>query len=343
MNFLSDNTEAAAPEMLEALRAANEGTALPYGEDELTAQLHTEMARVFEREVAVFPVITGTAANALALASLAPSHGAILCHSDAHIATDECGAPEFFTHGAKVVTIDGPHGKLLPESVELMAGRFGKNSVHHSQPTALSVTQATERGTCYRPAEITALAQMAARHGMKLHMDGARFANAIAWLGCTPAEATWRAGVDVLSLGASKNGALAAEAVVFFNSGASHDFAYRRKKSGHLLSKMRYVSAQLLCALAHNRWLLWAERANAAARRLAGRLETIPGTEILHPVEANIVIACLPQTTVARMRARGASFYDWGAPDEGQIVVRLVTSFGTTDAEIAQLIQAACD
>jgi threonine aldolase len=343
MNFLSDNAEAAAPEMLEALRLANEGAAIPYGEDSLTVRLQAEMARVFEHEIALFPVVSGTAANALALAELVPAHGAILCHRGAHIAIDECGAPEFFTHGAKVVTVDGPDGKLLPNAVEGALEQFSKGSVHHAQPAALSITQASESGTCYRPEEIGALSSLAARHGLKLHMDGARFANAIAWLGCTPAEASWRAGVDVLSFGATKNGALAAEAVVFFNPHAFGDFAYRRKMSGHLLSKMRFVSAQLLCALAENRWLLWAERANAAAGRLASRLKSIAGAEIVHPVEANIVFARLPETTIARMRAKGAKFYDWSPPAAGRMLVRLVTSLATTDADIEGLIEAARD
>lgn len=341
MNFLSDNAEAAAPEMLEALRAANDGSAIPYGDDDLTLRLQGELTRVFEHEAAAFPVVTGTAANALALASLVPSHGAVLCHSDAHVATDECGAPEFFTHGAKIVTVDGPHGKLSPDSVARAAAQFTKDCVHHSQPAALSMTQATERGTCYRPDEIKTLAALASRHGMKLHMDGARFANAIAWLGCTPAEATWRAGVDVLSFGGTKNGALAAEAVVFFDPGAAQDFGYRRKKSGHLLSKMRFVSAQLLCALAENRWLVWAGRANAKARNLAAQLETISGAEIVHPIEANVVFAHLPETTVARLRVRGAKFYDWSPPAGGRVLVRLVTSPATTDADIERLINAA--
>jgi threonine aldolase len=343
MNFLSDNAEAAAPEMLEALRLANDGAAVPYGDDRFTARLHAEMARIFEHELVVFPVATGTAANALALSSLVPAHGAILCHAGAHIATDECGAPEFFTHGAKVVMVDGPHGKLSPNSVEDAVKQFSKDSVHHAQPTALSITQASESGTCYRPQEIGALSRVAAQHGLKLHMDGARLANALAWLGCTPAEATWRAGVDVLSFGATKNGAFAAEAVVIFDPDCVRDFEYRRKKSGHLLSKMRYVSAQLLCALAENRWLVWAERANAAARRLSSRLKTVVGADIVHPVEANIVFARLPETTIARMRARGASFYDWTPPSAGHMLVRLVASLATTDADIDRLIEAARD
>ncbi|HEY0283223.1 MAG TPA: beta-eliminating lyase-related protein, partial [Rhizomicrobium sp.] len=203
------------------------------------------MAELFEHELDAFPVISGTAANALALAALVPPHGAIFCHSESHIAVDECGAPEFFTHGAKLVPLEGENGKLVPETLERALGRFQKGFVHHVQPAALSLTQSTELGTVYRPGEIAALSALAHAHGMTVHMDGARFANALATLGCSPADATWRAGVNAISFGATKNGALGAEAVIFFGSAEARDFEYRRKKAGHLLSKMRFVSAQL--------------------------------------------------------------------------------------------------
>jgi threonine aldolase len=341
MNFVSDNAWGAAPEMLEALQVANTGHLPSYGEDPLTGRLTAEMSRIFERPVAVFPVISGTAANALALATIVPSHGAILCHADAHIVTDECGAPEFFTHGAKLATLSGRDGKLEPQIIEHALTRFVKGSVHSSQPAAVSIAEATECGTCYRPEEIAGIAAVAGRHGMTLHMDGARFANAITFLGCTPAEATWKAGADVLSFGGTKNGAFAAEAVIFFNPGDARDFEYRRKRSGHLVSKMRFVSAQLICALEENRWLHWAGRANALACSLAEALRGIAGVEIAFPVEANAVFAWLPDEMIRRLRAHGASFYDWAAPSGGRTLVRLVTSFATPEADIAQLIEIA--
>jgi threonine aldolase len=255
--------------------------------------------------------------------------------------SDECGAPEFFTHGARLVAVDGRGGKLVPEVIEEALSQFVRGYVHHSQPAAISIAQASELGLCYEPREIHALAALAKRHGMKMHMDGARLANAIAHLGCTPAEATWGAGVDVLSFGATKNGAFGAEAVVFFEPEDARDFEYRRKKSGHLLSKMRFVSAQIVCALEHNRWLSWAARANALAHRLARGLAQIEGIEIVHSVEASMIFAFMPDTMVARLRAQGASFYDWAPSREGRPLVRLVTSFMTPESDVEQLIAVA--
>jgi threonine aldolase len=299
------------------------------------------MSRIFEHEVAVFPVSTGTAANALALATLVPPHGAILCHADAHIAIDECGAPEFFTHGAKLATLAGACGKLAPDTLEGALLRFPIGSVHHVQPAAVSITQATEWGTCYRPDETAALTAVARRHGLRVHMDGARLANALAYLGSTPADATWRAGVDVLSFGATKNGAFGADAVVFFQPQDACDFAYRQKKSGHLEAKMRFLSAQLLCALEGGRWLAWAARANALAARLAKHLAGIAAAEIVHPVEANAVFVRLPDATVARLRAAGAAFYDWAPPEDGRTLVRLVTSHATPADDIERFVALA--
>ena len=258
MNFASDNAYGVAPEMLEALADANSGSAASYGDDPLTARLGVVLAEVFEHELSVFPVITGTAANALALARLVPPHGTIFCHRDAHIATDECGAPGLFTQGARLATLDGADGKITPGELDRAVSQIAVGSVHHSQPAAVSVTQVSEMGTCYWPDELRAIASVAQTHGMKLHMDGARLANALAFLGCRPAEVTWKAGIDVLSLGMSKNGALGAEAVVFFHPGDIGDFEFRRKRFGHLVSKMRFVSAQLLCAFEQERWLGWA-------------------------------------------------------------------------------------
>lgn len=341
MNFTSDNAWGAAPEMMEALMAANEGAAAPYGEDALTRRLVAEMSRVFERPVAAFPVMSGTAANALALAAAVPPHGAVFCHRLAHILTDECGAPGFFTHGATLVPFDGCCAMLETEPLAQALLQSRKGDVHHAQPAAISITQATECGTCYRPDAIAAIAQLAHRYGMKLHMDGARFSNAIAHLGCTPADATWKAGVDILSFGATKNGALGAEAVIFFDTAAALDFEFRRKKAGHLVSKLRFVSAQLLCSLEQDRWLAWASRANTLAGRLAAGLAEIPLADIAYPVEANAVFAYLPDAIVARLRQSGAKFYDWGSPAGGRTLVRLVTSPSTPEKEIDSFLAIA--
>jgi len=340
MNFASDNAYGAAPEMLEALGAANHGAAPSYGEDPLTARLAAALADIFEHEVAIFPVITGTAANALALSTLVPPHGAIFCHRDAHIATDECGAPELFTQGARLATLEGPRGKVTPEALEQALSGVAVGSVHHSQPAAVSITQACEMGVCYRPGEVRAIAGAAQRHNMTLHMDGARLANALAFLGCTPAEVTWKAGVDALSFGMTKNGALGAEAVVFFRAEHARDFEFRRKRFGHLISKTRFISAQLLCALEHGRWLGWAAAANALAGILANGLGTISGVEIVHPVEANLVFASMPESLVQQLRAAGATFYDWGPLGGGCRLVRFVTSFVTPERDIEMLIEA---
>jgi threonine aldolase len=341
MIFTSDNAYGAAPDILESLVRANAGALPSYGGDEITAALGRRMNAVFERDVAVFPVVSGTAANALALATLVPPHGAVLCHADAHIAADECGAVEFFSHGARLVTIEGADGKLTADTIARALERFRAGFVHHSQPTAISLTQASECGTCYRLDEIAAIAALARSHGLKLHMDGARFANAIAHLGCSAAEATWRSGVDALSFGATKNGALCADAVVFFDRDDVRDFEYRRKKSGHLVSKMRFLSAQLSSYLEEDRWLVSARRSNALAARLGRALETTPDVEVAYPVEANAVFARIPEEMAARLRAAGAQFYDWAPPAGGRTLIRLVCGFATPEADIARFIEIA--
>jgi threonine aldolase len=341
MNLASDNAYGVWPEMLAALARANEGAVPSYGDDEITARVRNKLAEVFAHDVIVHPVVTGTAANALALATIVPPHGAVLCHKESHIARDECGAPEFFSHGAKLIEIEGEDAKLTPAALEATLAHFQKGFVHHSQPKAVSLTQATELGTVYTPDEIAAIAKLARAHDMKVHMDGARFANALVHLGCTPADATWRAGVDVLSFGATKNGALAAEAVIFFNEADAADFEYRRKKAGHLLSKMRFVSAQLDAYLDNNLWLKRAAHANALARRLAEGLSEIPGAELAHAVEANAVFVRLPDTTIARLREAGARFYDWSPPAGGRTLIRLVLSFATPERDVAKFLHIA--
>jgi threonine aldolase len=253
---------------------------------------------------------------------------------------DECGAPEFFTGGAKLATLDGDAAKLTPATLEAALPRF-RAPPHSPKPSAVSIAQATELCTVYTAQEIAAIAVVARREGMKLHMDGARFANAIVHLGCTPADATWRAGIDVLSFGATKNGALCAEAVVFFNPEDVRDFEYRRKKAGHLLSKMRFVSAQLVSYLEGGRWLAMAGRANALAVRLGEGLSALPEVEIAYRVEANAVFVRLPDGTVAKLRAAGAHFYDWSPPAQGRTLARLVTSFATPEDDIDRFLAVA--
>ncbi|HEX3810797.1 MAG TPA: beta-eliminating lyase-related protein [Rhizomicrobium sp.] len=333
MDFTSDNSWGAAPEILAALAAASDGPALSYGDDPITARLAGRLNEFFGREVAAYPVVTGTAANALALATLCPPHGAIICHAQSHIAVDECGAPEFFTHGARLVLLNGKDGKIDVASIEAALPDF-QRGIHASKPSVVSITQASEFGTVYRPTEIAAIANAAHGNDMTLHMDGARFANALVHLDCAPADITWKAGVDALSFGATKNGALCAEAVVFFDKAA--DFEYRRKKSGHLLSKMRFLSAQLDACLENNRWRIYATRANALAQRLAKELASIGSVEIAYPVEANAVFASLPDDVAARLREQGAKFYDWAPSSGGRTLVRLVCSFATPERDIGR-------
>src|SRR5208282_2476622 len=263
------------------------------------------------------------------------------CHDHAHIAVDECGAVEFYTHGAKLVLIEGKHGKLTPEAIARALKAFRKGDVHSVQPAVISITQATESGTVYTLKEIAEIAALAKAHGMKLHMDGARFANALAHLGVSPAEMAWKTGIDVLSFGATKNGALCAEAGVFFHPDDARDFEYRRKKAGHLVSKMRFVSAQLLSYLENDRWLATAARANALAKRLAQGLAGVAHADIAHPVEANAIFVHLPDKTVAHLRAGGARFLDWAPPENGRTLIRLVTSFATPDADIERFLDIA--
>jgi threonine aldolase len=341
MNFASDNHYGASAEILGALAAIGQSAAPAYGDDAITKRVGAKLSAIFEREVAVYPVINGTTANALSLATLVPQHGAILCHAEAHIAVDECGAPEFFTHGAKLIPIEGDGAKLTPAAIDHAVARFQKGFVHHAQPAAVSLTQSTELGTVYTPAELAAIATRARAHGLKVHVDGARFANALVSLGCSPAELTWKNGVDVLSFGATKNGALAAEAVVFFDPKDARDVEFRRKKAGHLLSKMRFVSAQLDAYLANDHWLTNARRANVLAQRLAQGLAQAPDITIAYPVSANAVFARMPEAQARKLRAAGAVFYDWGVPQDGRVLARLMLSFATPEADVARLIELA--
>jgi threonine aldolase len=335
-NFRSDNVTGVAPAIMAALHEANSGPAMPYGDDPWTERVTGKAALLFEREVTVFPVATGTAANALALASIVPPFGAIYCHAQAHIATDECGAPEFYTGGAKLVGLGGAHGKIAPDDLAAALAVGGAGVVHHVQPAGLSLSQLTEAGTLYGPSELRALTALARRHGLKVHMDGARFANAAARLDCAPAELTWRAGIDVLSLGATKNGALAAEAVLFFDPALAREFAFRRKRAGHLFSKMRFLSAQLEAYLTDGLWLANARHANRLADRLAEGLALLPGCELLHPVEGNEIFARFPPGLAEALVADGFLVEPWNA--EG--TARMVTAFDTEMRDVDELLAA---
>ncbi len=338
MDFRSDNVTGAAPQILAALAAAGTGPRSSYGEDEQTRRVEAALRETFQTELAVCFVTTGTAANSLGLALLSPPWGLVYCHEDAHVAADECGAPEFYTGGAKLCPLAGEHGRIRAEQLAaLLPGGLGV--VQQVQPAAISLSQATEAGTSYRPADIAAIAEVAHRHGLRLHMDGARFANSLVFLGTTPAELTWRAGVDVLSFGASKNGALAAEAVIVFEPSLAASLAFRRKRGGHLLSKMRFLSAQLEAYLADGLWLQLARHANAMAARLAAGLTGVPGVRLCHPVEANEVFVEAPEAMIRALLADGFQFYRW--PGEHDARLRLVTAFDSRAADVDAFIAAA--
>jgi threonine aldolase len=348
MNFASDNAAGIAPEILDAIARANDGSALAYGRDEWTKRVEATFADLFEHEVAVFLVPTGTAANALALAHLTPPWGAVLCHEEAHIATDECGAPEFFGGGIKLVGLAGEACKIAPATLHraLDHGQWG--GPHHVSPAVLSLSQATEAGTIYRPAEIRQLADIAHARGLAVHVDGARIGNALARINASPAQATWQAGVDVLSFGATKGGALAAEAVLFFDPSRGANMPERRKRGGHLISKHRFVAAQIEAYLNDDLWLKLARQANAMADRLAAGL-AVAGLAPVWPVEANEVFVVLPSRIDARLKAAGASYYPWttDALPNGitlpvdAALVRLVTSFATTTGDVDRFVATA--
>ncbi|UCH75132.1 MAG: low specificity L-threonine aldolase [Rhodospirillales bacterium] len=342
MNFGSDNMAGCSPEMLETLARVNGGRAMPYGADLVTERVKGTIAEVFETEVEVFPVATGTAANALSLALMCPAWGAVWCHPESHVNTDECAAPEFYTGGAKLIGVHGPHGKFTAGALASALQYAGYRGVHEALPAAVSISQASESGTIYTPAEIAAIAELCRGRELGLHMDGARFANALVTLGCTPAEATWKAGVDILSFGATKNGALAAEAVVIFAErlrSRAAEMGFRRKRAAHLFSKMRFLSAQLEAYLADDLWLRSAGHANAMAARLAEGLAAIAGVSLAHPVEANEIFPILPQAVRQGLRDDGFQFYDW--PDAGPDGVRLICAFDTAEADVDAFLDSA--
>lgn len=336
MQFLSDNTSTACPEILAALASVNRGRVHSYGDDEWTARLDRCFGDFFGTEVRAFALATGTAANSLSLATLSPPYGAIFAHEEAHIQTDECGAPAFFSGGAQLALLPGEHARISPHTfAQALADHPSVNvGLHSVQPAALSLTQMTEFGTVYRPAELKELCDLAHARALKVQMDGARFANAVAFLDCHPGDISWRAGVDVLSFGATKNGALAAEAVVFFDTSLVRDFELRRKRAGHLFSKSRYVAAQLLAYVESGLWRRNAQRTNGLAQRVAAAARG----RLLHPVEGNEVFVKLGVERRQQLRAAGFDFYDWGPPHNGE--ARLVVSWDQPVEEVDALCAA---
>jgi len=345
MFFASDNGAPVLPQVMTALTAANHGFAPSYGSDALMDQVRARIRALFEApEAAVYLVATGTAANALSLATLTEPWGAVFCHRHSHIEEDECGAPEFYTGGAKLVLVDGKHARISPEVLADRLANAAMAGVHNVQKGMLSLTNATENGTIYRPDEVAALTALARAHQMPTHMDGARFANAMVTAACSPAEMTWKAGIDILCLGGTKNGLMGVEAVVIFDPARAWEFELRRKRAGHLFSKHRFLSAQMAAYLTDDLWLTAAKAANAMAARLSQGIAALPGAMIVHPTEANSVFAAWPRKGHRRAQAAGAAYYLWpgnqtmdGPPDE-RLAARLVCSWNTTAAEVDQFI-----
>ena len=348
MNFASDNIVGASGPVLEALVRANDGALPAYGGDEITARVERTFAQVFERDCAVFLVATGTAANALALASAVPPWGRALCHREAHVAEDECGAPEFYTHGGKLVGLPGAGAKISAASVSEYVANLPKN-VKQMPAKALSISQATECGLVYDIEEIAALGEVCRAQELAFHLDGARFANAMASLGCTPAEMTWKQGVDIVSFGGTKNGCLMAEAIVVFDGRLAESLAYRRKRAGQLISKGRLIAAQFDGYFADGHWIANARHANHMAKLLADGLADVEGVRLAWLAQANEVFPILPRSVDRALQAAGILYHPWSAlslpegqrvgPDE--VLVRLVTSFATREEEVQDVLRTA--
>jgi len=333
MNFASDNTAGIAPEILQALAAGNDGFAMGYGNDDVTRTVERRIGEIFERDAAVFLVPTGTAANALALAHVSPPWGAVFAHTEAHILTDECGAPEFFGGGLKLVGMPGIGCKVTADTLAGTVAQYEGHTPHQVVPAAFSFAQASEAGTIYRPDEIAALARLAHAHGMKVHMDGARFANAMVRMNASPAEVTWKAGVDVLSFGVIKNGGMNAEAVVFFDPTRIADFEFRRKRAGQLLCKGRYAAVQLLAYLESGMWQHNALRAN----RLAARIAAAAPQCLSEPLATNQVFMKLGEERIVAL-SKDFGFYPWGPAGSGE--ARFVCSWDTPDEDVDALCAA---
>lgn len=346
MHFASDNWSGAHPRIAESLTRHAAGFASAYGTSDLDKAVEDRFSTIFEREVAVFFVATGTAANSLALASLAKAGGVSFCHADAHVNADEGGAPEFLTGATRLFPVEGAEGRIDPRALDAAIARFEPVSPHHGRAMAVTVTQATEVGTVYSLAELDEIAAVAKSRNLPLHMDGARFANALVSLGVTPAEMTWKRGVDILSFGGTKNGCWCAEAIVFFNPDMAADMPFIRKRSAQLFSKSRFISAQLEAYLDDGLWLELASHSNAMADRLRAGLSAKNTARLAWDTSANEVFAVIEKSAAERARDKGAKFYDWQPPQgwlplpaENETLVRLVTSFATTTDEVDQFIE----
>lgn len=347
MWFTSDNAGPAAPQVMDALVRANEGHVASYGAEEAMARVTARLREIFEvPEAAVYLVATGTAANVIGLACLCPPWATIYCHRNAHVEEDECGAPEFYTGGAKLTLLDGDHARIDPASLKTALGFTARAGVHNVQRGALTLTNATEAGTVYDPDAVGRLAGIARKAGVPVHMDGARFANALVRLGCSPAELTWKAGVDMLSFGGTKNGLLGVEAVILFDPAKAWEFELRRKRGGHLFSKHRFLSAQMEAYLADDLWLDLAARANARADALSAGIAALQDGSLVHPTEANAVFARFPRHRHRAAQAAGAKYYLWpgnqslDGPGETLVSARLVCDWSTTEAEVTGFLAA---
>lgn len=337
MSFASDNAAPIHPAILAKISAANADTAPSYGADPWTARAHALLQEVFETDCAMLLVPTGTAANAIALAALTPPWGAVFCHRFAHIAEDEAGAPEFYTGGARLLLLDGPGAKLNARDLEREAVRYSPAWVHGAQPFAVSITQASESGVVYQPHEIAEMSAVCRQRGLHVHMDGARFANALAFTGATPAELSWRSGVSMLSFGATKNGAMGVEAILCFDPVLGAALPHLRKRAGHLVSKHRFLAAQMVGYLEGGLWLELAAHANAMARRLGEGL-CAAGGMLRHAIEANEVFVDLAPEKIAQLEGAGVKSYPWTV--DGPLTRRFVCSWATTQAQIDSALAA---
>lgn len=336
-DFRSDNTLGCSPEIIDALARASHGSVSSYGMDDITARVRERCRELFEIDLEIFPLTTGTGGNSLAIAAMTPPWGAVFCHANAHVYRDEMGAPEFFTPGAKLVPIAGAHDKLTPDAAARAIDDIGGTG-RLAIPACLSLTQATECGTVYKAGEIRALTEVAHRHGCGVHVDGARFANAVAATGASPADLTWRAGVDVLIFGATKNGAMAAEMMIVFRKDLIADMPKRIHRAGHRVSKMRFLSAQFDAYLTDELWLRNARHANAMAKRLESGLRGVAGVAVLEPVEANMVFARIAGAKAEALRKAGFQFYEWTV--FGPDAHRLVCGFSTTEEDVDGFVDA---
>jgi len=334
VKFASDNVAGACPEVLDAIIKANEGDSTPYGNDQISKELQDKFSEIFEKEVIVFPTASGTAANALALSTMTPSFGNIYCHKLSHINTDECGAPEFYTGGGKLVTLQGIKGKITAD--ELDKAITGKGIVHHTQPSSVSITQVCETGEVYQLDEIKKISDITHKNNLNMHMDGARFANALVSLDVTPAEMTWKSGIDVLSFGATKNGCIAAEAIIFFKKDLVGNVAFLMKRAGHLLSKMRFVSAQLDAYITDNVWLKNARHANKMGKRLSEGLNNHSDINLSYPTDANEIFATFPRNKIEHLNSAG---YMINEDEWDGKAVRLVAAWNTKDNDVDDFLE----